>query len=59
MKEKVLFLSQIFETAFLLKVHVLGPPESQNYILSSLSVCEPVINTTQKQMMAGTSNLVF
>ena len=38
MAEKVFFLDQIYETDFLIDLHVLRPPESENHIFSSWSV---------------------
>ena len=48
-------------------LHILRPPESENYIIrvwfvcmcACLFVCVPVISITQKQIAAESSNLAF
>ena len=42
---KKVFTVQTFETAFLIELHFLGSPESENHIFSSWFVYESVIST--------------
>ena len=39
--------------------NILGSPESENHIFSSWCVCVSIISITQKQVVAGTQNLIF
>ena len=48
--KEVLFLGQIFEKEISMNLHILRPPESENYIFSGWSVCVSVISITQKQI---------
>ena len=60
--EKILFLSQIFDTKILMDLHVLRSPESENQIFSfglCICMCVFVISTTQKQITAESSNSAF
>ena len=57
--EKILFFGQIFEIEILVDLHVMRTSEYEKHICSIWFVCVSVISITQKQIIAGTLNLVF
>ena len=64
MKEKVLFLDQIFEMEMVIDLHFFRSPEPKIIFLAiglCFRVCVyiPVIRITQTQIVAQTPNLVF
>ena len=68
-KVKIILGGQTFEMEILMDLHVLRSPDSENHIFSKwslcmcvcvcLCVCVSVINLTQKQIIAESSNLAF
>ena len=56
MVKKVLFLGQFFEIEFLLFLHVLRSPESENQVFSGLSVCVCVCVCVCYQHNSKTNN---
>ena len=59
MTKEALFLDKIFETEILMDLHPFRSPGFENYIFSGCSMCEPVINITQKHITTEASNLEF
>ena len=61
MAKKALFFGKIFEIKFLMELHVLRQPESENHVIEFVSHCvyESTISTIQIQITVGSSNLLF
>ena len=60
MAQKILFLDQILETDFLMELHVLRSPESENHIFGywSFCVCERKIDFNQHNSKTNNSRML-